>query len=399
MRIFNLSFFLNAYADPCKSNAPSQENFRWNTDINTFCAEFAVSKDVDLAPGESQTLFNTIRTLSQDITTQYSLALMPLSSTTYVLSWVGGTAPNFRTPRTTGADATTQVTTTVNGQVVTFTAPSISAAFASFTGNIPGMTSVVTITANNIGAGGNSVVLYADGVSTISQLITAWNIANPSNQITLTAGDGTQIPFDGGSIHLSGGVSSATAFNLISGGVVVGDTVSIGSPFNNLNQGVFTVISVSATSFSVQNYLGVAEGPYVLGADFASEISIYSAAGVQIGDTLSITAGFSPASWGNYKVTQVYANSLEFSSTAVLPQEGPITTQVALYESALQFIYLQTNQAISVILNGGSAATIRPLIDQNKVNPGIFVRSDTIYSVTIQNISLNPAKVWVGQVG
>jgi hypothetical protein len=142
------------------------------------------NQEAIVAPGETLQLFMGTRSLAQDGTTEYSISLKPLTTNTYVLSWTGGTAPNFRTPRSTGANATTQIVTSVNGPLETFT--SSPGTHASFTGQLPGMISSVTITANNLGSGGNSVLLVGNGTSSISSLISAWNTANPSNMITLT---------------------------------------------------------------------------------------------------------------------------------------------------------------------------------------------------------------------
>lgn len=313
MRTFNLLFFLNAYSDLNPSNSPNQGNFKWTRPINGLQVENADSRDLDLAPGESQSLFDKSRTLSQDGTTEYSLTLKPLSTNTYVLSHTGGTAPNFRTPRNIGIDATTQVTATQNGPVTTYTSP------------------------------------------------------------------------------------AGTPFSL--GTVIIGDNVKIGSLFSALNQGTFQIISKTASSFSIRNDNGVTEGPITLGAGFADQVSVFSATGVQIGDTLNISSGFSPASFGNYSITAVYANSLEFSFEGVLPEETDIMTQVAIYEAALSFIYLEVDQPCSVIINGIAAGTVRPFVQGNSTLPGIFVRTDTIYSLSVMNESLNQAKVWMALVG
>ena len=66
--------------------------------------------------------------------------------------------------------------------------------FATYFAKISGTVSAVRLTANTAGIIGNSISLTFDGTNTITQAITAWNAANPSNQITLTAGDGSQIP-------------------------------------------------------------------------------------------------------------------------------------------------------------------------------------------------------------
>ena len=566
MSNFSFSFYLNAYSDNNPSNAPSMNNFKWIRNINSLPVNNPTSVAFQLAPGEARTLFSGMRTLSQDNTTQYSIALKPFTSNTYVLSAVAGTLPNFRTPRVVGSDATTQVNVTTNGPVATFT--SVSPTFASFAGQVPGMISPVvitavnsgtvgnsvvltgdgsstisalistwntsnpsntialttgngaqipnstgvaasytgtisgtatpvTITANSVGIGGNSVLLVGDGTSDIAALIAAWNTANPSNMITLSSGDGTQVPSAGTFAHytgvptgttssvtitanvagtngnsvllvgdgtsdidtlianwninnssntvsltsgsgtqvpsalavitlgsgtnpataaLSGGVASntialsggsaPTAFNLISGGVQVGDYVRIGNDLNSSlnvfsqnNWGEFQIIALTATSFSINNGIAVTEGPITLGSDFANQISIYSALSVQIGDTLEITGGFSPVTQGSYSITDVAANFLEFYSTNVLPQESNILTEaIAIYSLAKKFIYLEADQECAITINGLAAGSIKPFIIGTSTCPGVFVRTDTIFSIALVNSSLTTANLFLATV-
>jgi hypothetical protein len=550
--------FLNSYSDPHSTNNPDRNGIKWTRELNGIPVQDAgQTMPFTLAPGESKTLFNTTRTLLQDTSTQYSISLGVAMPNTYTLTAVGGTLPNFRTPRTTGEDATTQVTVTLNGPVATFSTPT-PGTFASFMGYIPGMFSSVTLTANTsgsagnsisllgngissvnslitawntanpgnqvtltagsglqipnagmfasftgiptgtatsvtitanvIGAGGNSVLLIGDGTSSISTLITNWNTANPSNQVTLTSGDGTQVPSGGTnatftgtppglstsitlealnvgslgnfafligdglsdintlianwninmpsnrmelasgdgtqvptsltSINLSGGInpamivlssgvtsaltlsggSTTTQFNLISGGVVVGDKVRIGNLFNVSNQGEWKIIALTATSFSIANPSAVAEGPIALGSGFASQVQIYSAAGVQINDTLVISSGFSQVSWASYLVTSVSANSLQFYTTAILPQEGPITTEIAIYESAKNLVYLETDQTCELTINGVDAGDVEPWVSPNCIAPGMYLRKATIYSMSVLNTSTNAANLLFASV-
>lgn len=566
MSKFSLSVYLNAYSDIFPSNAPGQNSFKWNRDLNSAFVNNPVSEGpLSVAPGETLNFFNGSRTLLQDNTTEYDLALAPLETSVYELSWASGTKPNFRTPRVTGADATTQVNVAVNGPVVTFT--SSPGQYAQFVGMLPGMTSSVTITANVLGAGGNSVALVGDGSSTISALIsawntgnpgnavtltsgngaqipnaptpatfnglvngltssvlltantagtignsislvgdgtsdistliTAWNVANPSNQVGLTSGDGTQIPSagaaasytgvplgcatpvtitadnvgsqgnsiailgdgissifslianwnianpsntidlisgsglqipsfgtmiqliggaDAGIIDLAGGLantiqlaggSAATPFALLSGGVVVGDYVAIGDKFNVLNQGTFQIINVTATSFAVEIITGTNEGPIALGATFASQVQIFSSAGVQVGDTLVISGGFSKASWGSYEITAVTAQSVEFSSSSPLPQESSVLTEaITIYSNAKTFVYIESDSLLDVILNGVDIGQIEPFLINNaalpslpqKAIPGIFMLKSTVYSLSVTNNGLNTATVFFAAV-
>lgn len=307
--------FLNTYTDPNSTNNPSLSNFKWDREVNGLSVNNPQSLAFSLAPGETKTLFNGTRTLAQDGTTQYSISLKPLTSNTYILTWVGGTAPNFRTPRTTGADATTQVTVTLNGPLAKFTS------------------------------------------------------------------------------------TGGTNFALLAGGVVVGDFVRLGNLFNIANQGEYKIVSLTATSFTVENELAAAEGPITLGAGFATQVQIYSAAGVQVGDTINVTGGFSPVTQGAYQITSVAAEFLEFYSTDALPVEGPITTQaITVYLSVKKLVYLESDQHCSMILNGVAANEIKPLVINSSVRPGVFMNTSTLYSMSVTNISTDTANLFFASV-
>jgi len=309
MSQLNLLVFLNAYEDKNSSNNPSLNNFKWNRSLNSIQVGNPQEQPVQLAPGETKELFNGSRVLAQDLTTQYSIALKPLTSNIYTLSWVGGTAPNFRIPRATGADATTQVTVTINGPVATFTS------------------------------------------------------------------------------------TGGTPFNLTT--VQVGDSVFIGNLFNSLNQGFNKIISKTTTSFSVANPNAFAEGPITLGTNFASQIQIFSAAGVQVNDKMVINGGFSPVTQGTYVITAVYANALEFFSINILPQEGPITTNaIAIYSNAKQFVYIEADKHCDININGANTDNIQPFFSGGLVvSPGLFMRTATVYSLSITNKSDSTANV------
>jgi len=70
----------------------------------------------------------------------------------------------------------------------------INGTFATFSGVLPGTSTAVLIMANNPGTVGNTVALVFSGSNSISVAIATWNAANPTNQASLSSGDGTQIP-------------------------------------------------------------------------------------------------------------------------------------------------------------------------------------------------------------
>lgn len=81
--------------------------------------------------------------------------------------------------------------------------------FASFTGTITGTSTPVTLTAVVPGTIGNSIALAFTGADSINTAIINWNTANPGNTVALTAGDGTQVPSNGATAPLTGGIDGA----------------------------------------------------------------------------------------------------------------------------------------------------------------------------------------------
>jgi len=313
MSKLNFLVYLNTYSDPSASNNPSLSNFKWTREITGIPVANPVSEAIGLAPGESKTLFNGTRTLQSDLTTEFDIALKPLSASNYRISWSGGTAPQFRTPRDLQTDATTEITVTVNGPIATFAS----------TGGTP---------------------------------------------MDVTS-------------------------------VVVGDQVRIGDQFNTLNQGAYKVIAKGANSFTVENFTAVNEGPITLGAGFATQIAICSAAGVQIGDTLVLTSGFSPVTLGSYKITDVAADYVEFYSTGVLPVEsGILAPGMAIYSSAKNLVYIESNQKTAITINGSIVSNLEPFIINDSKQPGVFMLKSTVYSLEVTNNSLDSASLFVASV-
>jgi hypothetical protein len=179
--------------------------------------------------------------------------------------------------------------------------------------------------------------------------------------------------------------------------VQVGDNVLIGSAFNAQNQGttgIWQIVSVTSSSFSVVNSTGIIEGPITLGGGFANQIRIFSAAGVQIGDTLAITGGFSPVSRNAYQITLVTDYYLQFSYAGSLPSEGPITTEVSVYSMAKTLVYLESDQSIELLLNGANSGPIViPTISNGSIFPGMFLLNSNIYSLSVVNNSINQANI------
>jgi hypothetical protein len=194
--------------------------------------------------------------------------------------------------------------------------------------------------------------------------------------------------------------ASGTLWSLLVGGVVVGDQVKISSTtFDAQNSGIFTVINATATSFTVENATGVAQSSIALtGNSDSSELGIYSANGVQIGDNVSISKGFSAITNGTYEILGVTWDSITISSSSTLPEE--ITTsdsRLDIYFSSKSLIYLEVDQNCDLTINS-TLNKVKPIFSNNKMNPGFFVNTSDMYFASIKNTSIYPATVFVATV-
>lgn len=314
MSKLNLIVHVNAYQDNCATNNPSQNNFKWNRDLQGVDISEPTSQSISLPAGQSLSLFSGSVSTSADNTTTWDIALKSGTSSTYRISRNSGTSPAFRTARTTGADATTQITVTKNASLLTFTS------------------------------------------------------------------------------------TGGTALDLIVGGVAVNDDVRIGSLFNAVNRGKFKVLARTATSFTIENASGQAEGPITLGAGFADQISIFSAAGVQVGDKVDLVAGFSSVSFGTYEITDVSPDYIEIFSNESLPAETAVSNNpeaLVIYRNAKSFVYIESDKKLEIkIDNSATPNSLEPMNAGTSVVPGMFLNSSSMKSLEITNKSTETAKIF-----
>lgn len=192
--------------------------------------------------------------------------------------------------------------------------------------------------------------------------------------------------------------TAGTIFDLINDGVIVGDEVRIGDGFNVTNQGKFSILALTATSFTIENESGEAEGPIVLGADFADDIRIYSANGVQVGSKIDIIDGFSSVSFGAYEITDVADDFIEFFSNDSLPSELDVSNNpdaFLIYQDAKQFIYIESDQKLDIKINGSTVTNQLNILSAGTARkPGMFMNSGSLKSVEIVNKSQQSANIF-----
>jgi len=188
--------------------------------------------------------------------------------------------------------------------------------------------------------------------------------------------------------------TGGTAFDFVGGGVQVNDEVRIGAGFDESNQGKFKILAFDATSFQVENDAGQAEGPITLGASFAEVIQAFSADGVQIGDKVELSSGFSSVTLGTYEITDVNPEYIEIYSIKSLPEETAVSTQLKIYNNSKQFIYIETNKKLSVSIDGVGNGEINLLRAGTELKKGIYMKSGEAYQASITNESSDEAFVF-----
>lgn len=183
-------------------------------------------------------------------------------------------------------------------------------------------------------------------------------------------------------------------------GVSTGDIVLIPSeatgdsesPFNALNVGYWRVLARTNTELTLVRLAGEifeGTGEEVTVTD-ASQVQVFSVAGVQVGDKMEITDDFPVDVQKTFTVTAVTANWIEFSCTVPLPSvSGVPGGAVRFYGSGKRFLRIEVDQEGAVQLNGSTDLSNRlsPLIPADSDKVAWFEKFGPSYSLTIKNLS------------
>ncbi len=186
--------------------------------------------------------------------------------------------------------------------------------------------------------------------------------------------------------------------------VQVGDTVFIpgtttgdaAAPFNPLNVGYWTVIAVAGDGSSVQlarptgtSFIGYAEAVVVASN---AQVLAYSAAGVQVGDKVRISAGFVAPVLGTYQVIAVTDKWFEITATAPLPtgvSALPGASGIQFFASAKRYMRVEGDQSFVLRGNGdvGSLNQVDPWAPADAEQTGWDEKCGPVWSAVIVNLS------------
>lgn len=182
--------------------------------------------------------------------------------------------------------------------------------------------------------------------------------------------------------------------------VTTGDSAS---PFNGNNVGFWSVIGATTTALTMirrvgESFSGASE---VVTPSLNSQLIIFSVAGIQVGDSLEISAVFSPVTQRTYVVSEVTPTWVEFLSTTQLPLESgvlPTATGMQFYFDSKRFVRVEVDQEAVVRVNGDTSSFQRlsPIIPGDQDNVAHFEKWGPLWQLQVLNRStVNPMVVVV----
>lgn len=129
-----------------------------------------------------------------------------------------------------------------------------------------------------------------------------------------------------------------------------------------------------------------------------SQFVAYGSTGVQVGDYVDVTSGFSTAARKVFRVEAVTDTFFEVISTTALPaQTGiiPGATGLKFYTSAKRFVYFECDQDCVVRANGdtGDTQRVSPIEPGDPNRPGPYLKWGPTWSLTIVNKSSFPVHI------
>ena len=189
-------------------------------------------------------------------------------------------------------------------------------------------------------------------------------------------------------------------------GTIVGDIVFIpgpitgdaATPFSALNQGFWQVLSVVTSKNLVltrlpgQSFSGTSETQTLTAS---SQVQAFSAAGVQVGDIVDITAGFSVGTRTTFVVKTVTATFFEIVASTPIALDTsvlPGATGLIFYTLGRTFLYIEVDQEAAVQVNNdvGQTQRVAPIIPADPLNVGIYMKKGPAYALSIVNRTVFP---------
>ncbi len=191
-------------------------------------------------------------------------------------------------------------------------------------------------------------------------------------------------------------VADGTPFSSVQEGDVVFipgiDTGDAPSPFNAMNVGYWTVLSVTARTITMSRVSGEAFSGYAEVAEVtdAKQFQAFSTTGVQEGDFVYISQGFALSARRAYEVKAVNPSWIEIVSSSPLgPQAGVLPTAAGMvfYTNAKQFLRVEGDQEFVVRLNGATddSQKVEPWVSGDPEKMGAYEKAGPCWKLVVVN--------------
>jgi hypothetical protein len=184
-------------------------------------------------------------------------------------------------------------------------------------------------------------------------------------------------------------------------GMMTGDA---SSPFNSVNQGRWSALGVGAAGANVtlvrpagQEFQGLSETVTPVSA---GQLLGYSAAGVQPGDTLDVSAGFAVPVQRSFEIVAVTSKWIEVQCSQPLAADSGILPGVAgfkIYADAKRFVQVEADQECALRFNGdtGSSLRLSPWVAGDPEQVAGFVKVGPAWTLKVLNRSTQTLKLTV----
>jgi len=188
-------------------------------------------------------------------------------------------------------------------------------------------------------------------------------------------------------------VINSSVAGIAVGNLVVGTPIPAGTTVTAIGttQYTFTVTSAHATVGAVYSNNGQT---FTVGSTIVAGTTLVAtgAADPTASGTLTLVSGTGDATIAFSSFTETTSITMSQAATS----SG--TVAISFYAPAA-FVYMESDQQVSVIYNNGSPMALNPFQVNGRTVPGVFFMNGPVYSITVTNPSAAVANVFFALMG
>lgn len=190
-------------------------------------------------------------------------------------------------------------------------------------------------------------------------------------------------------------------------GAAIGDTLRCkgyntkdsNTAWNSINTGDWVIIGINGSVLTCKRPIGqtfeaIEETATITGAD----LEIFSNAGVQVGNSITLEDNFLIYGKQSFIVQDVTSSTINFMSGEPLPVDivtQYILNKITFNNKTKRFLYVEASNSVAVQLNGdtGSNFVVEPITYNDLQQPGFFTKFGAMSACTVKNLTLESVNV------